>query len=119
MEVNRGLRRELLEKYFTRENGHWVVCENVREMVRFHQFNVVNPWPAFPSMDVIFLRNVLIYFEKDARATILGRARKSLTPRGALFLGSAEKSCALGSGFERVQEGQACYYRLRTPKLTR
>lgn len=113
MEVNRGLHTELLEKYFTRENGHWVISAGVRQLVEFYRFNLAERWPPFPMMDVIFLRNVLIYFADDERGGIMSSVRKALKPNGVLFLGCAETTCDQDESFERLQEGQACYYRLR------
>ncbi len=66
-----------------------------------------------PSMDVIFLRNVLIYFDAATKRQILARVRRVLRPDGYLFLGGAETTLNLDDAFERVQIDRAAAYQLR------
>ena len=72
-EVNRGLPISLLVKYFTRQGLRWLLDDRVRAMVTFRQLNLDRPLPTMPPMDVILLRNVLIYFEPPTRAAVLER----------------------------------------------
>jgi chemotaxis protein methyltransferase CheR len=89
LEVNRGLPAQLLVKYFHKQNDNWLVKEEIRRMVDFRQINLLDPWPALPVMDVILLRNVLIYFDVDSRKNVLAKVRRSLLPDGCLLLGGA------------------------------
>ena len=118
LEVNRGLPAQRLVKHFTREGTHWQVNEDLRRMVECRLLNLDAAWPMMPSMDVIFLRNVLIYFDIPTKQRILTRVRSLLRPDGYLFLGGAETTLNLDAGFERVQIGNAPAYRLRSEGKT-
>jgi chemotaxis protein methyltransferase CheR len=111
-EVNRGLPVQLLVKYFTREGLQWRLIDRVRAMVTFQQLNLANALPPMPAMDIVLLRNVLIYFEPLTREVVLDRIRHVLRPGGYLFLGSTETTYGLGSTFERVQFGKTTCYQL-------
>jgi len=112
MEVNRGLPARLLTSYFRREGLEWVIKDSIRNRVEFEPLNLSKPWPSLPPMDIIFLRNVLIYFEVPVKQQILAQARSLLVPDGYLFLGSAESTINLDNQLERVPfEKTACYRR--------
>ena len=83
-------------------------------MVQFQQLNLIAPWPSLPEMDVIFLRNVLIYFDVEVKRQILSRVRRLLRPDGFLFLGGAETTLNLDDAFERVPFERSGCYRLRS-----
>lgn len=114
LEVNRGLPAPLLVKYFERRGLEWHLKEEVRRFVEFRELNLAEHWPTMAPLDVIFLRNVLIYFDVDTKRAILGKARRLLRPDGYLFLGAAETTINLDDGFERVQLGKAWAYRPRS-----
>lgn len=103
VEVNRGLSPDLLRKYFSAEGQAWRLREDVRRMVRFWTLNLCQDWPVFPRMDVIFLRNVLIYLDDSAKRSILARVHKLLHPDGYLFLGAAESTFNLSDYFRRSE----------------
>jgi chemotaxis protein methyltransferase CheR len=113
LEVNRGLPAQRLVRHFTRSGTHWQVNDDLRRMVDCRLLNLDAPWPALPTMDVIFLRNVLIYFDIPTKQRILARVRSVLRPDGYLFLGGAETTLNLDAAFDRVQIGRAPAYRLR------
>jgi chemotaxis protein methyltransferase CheR len=113
LEVNRGLPAPLLVKYFHRHGVEWQIKEELRRMVEFRQMNLVEAWSALPEMDVIFMRNVLIYFDVSTKKNILAKVRRLLRPDGYLFLGAAETTLNLDDGFERMQFEKAGCYRLR------
>lgn len=71
----------------------------------------MHTWPFMPAMDVVFLRNVLIYFDVETKKTILGKIRRMLRPNGYLFLGGAETTMNLDEDFERVVFDKATCYR--------
>jgi chemotaxis protein methyltransferase CheR len=109
-EVNRGLPATLLVKYFQKQGTEWQVKDDLRSMIDFKQLNLIEPWPTMPTMDVVFLRNVLIYFDVETKRRILGKVRKLLRPDGYLFLGGAETTLNLDDAFVRVDfEGSGCY----------
>ena len=113
LEVNRGLSARLLVKHFEQEGNVWRVSEALREMVDVRPMNLIKPWPALPRMDVVFLRNVLIYFDVATKQEILRNVRKVLKPEGYLFLGGAETTLHLDDAFERVPFGKTTCYRLQ------
>ncbi len=113
MEVNRGLPVSHLIKHFRKEGQDWQLKDEVRKMVDFRQLNLIEPWPALPFLDVIFLRNVLIYFDVSTKKDILAKVRQVLRPDGYLFLGGAETTLNLDDAFERVDFERAGCYRLK------
>ena len=112
MEINRGLPATMLTKYFVRSGLDWTIAPSIREMVEFRACNLAEPWPAIPKMDVVFLRNVMIYFDVAIRKQILARLRSVLQPDGVLFLGCAETTLNIDAGFERIPFQKTVYYRL-------
>jgi chemotaxis protein methyltransferase CheR len=111
MEVNRGLPATLLVKYFERHGREWHLKPRVCGRVTFQHLNLVHSLAAVPQMDVVFLRNALIYFEPEVKAQVLDRVARVLRPGGYLFLGGAETTFGVHGGFERVQFGRAVCYR--------
>ncbi|HWA55735.1 MAG TPA: protein-glutamate O-methyltransferase CheR [Gemmatimonadales bacterium] len=114
IEVNRGLPANLLVKYFEKKGMEWVVKPELQRLCEFRELNLIEPWGLLPPMDVVFLRNVLIYFDVDTKRTILNNVRKVLQPWGYLFLGGAETTINLGDVFNRVQFDRAGCYRLKS-----
>lgn len=114
IEVNRGLPATLLMKYLERKGLEWQVKPEVQKLCEFRELNLIEPWGPLPPMDVVFLRNVLIYFDVETKRGILAGVRKVLRPWGYLFLGGAETTINLDDAFERVQFDKAGCYRLRS-----
>jgi chemotaxis protein methyltransferase CheR len=110
-EVNRGLPASLLVKYFQKSELHWQIKPEIRKMVRFLRINLIEDWPALPVIDVIFLRNVLIYFTPDTKRLILQRVARQMAADGALFLGGAETTLGIDTDWERVNHGKTATYR--------
>ena len=104
---------EKLVKYFERRGIDWEIKDSVRRMVEFRQMNLAAPWPPLAQMDVVFLRNVLIYFDTATKGAVLERLRSVMKPGGYLFLGAAETTLNLDDSFERVLLDKATCYRLR------
>jgi len=113
IEINRGLPAVLLAKHFRRDGMQWELSPQIRAMARFDKLNLIESWPAMPTMDVVFLRNVLIYFSPDSKRMILQKIRKVMAPRASLFLGAAETTMGLDDSFERVQAANSVFYRLK------
>jgi len=114
MEVNRGLPAKLLLKYFSKEGVNWCVNDDLRKMIEFKEMNLIGPWLPFPKLDIVFLRNVLIYFDTETKKNILTKIRKHLSPDGYVFLGGSETTFNLDTGFERVSTYGTSCYRLRS-----
>ncbi|MBK7972632.1 MAG: protein-glutamate O-methyltransferase CheR [Deltaproteobacteria bacterium] len=114
LEVNRGLPASMLVKHFEKRGMEWQLKADIRQQVEFREMNLATNWPAMPPMDVVFLRNVLIYFDVETKRQILGRVRRVLRPHGFLFLGGAETTFQIDDGFERVALEKATVYRLRS-----
>lgn len=109
-EVNRGLPALFLVKYFQQAGIEWHLREDIRRMVQFDVINLANPWPVLPPFDIVFLRNVLIYFDVETKKDILTRMRKVLKPDGYLILGAAETTLNLDDKYKRLQLDKAwCY----------
>lgn len=113
IEVNRGLPLPLLARYFTQQGPDYQVSDELRDMVTFRELNLAGPWPAMGPFDVVFLRNVLIYFDVETKKSILSRVVRLLRPDGYLLLGAAETTLNLEERFERLQIDRAGCYRLR------
>jgi chemotaxis protein methyltransferase CheR len=111
LEVNRGLPANLLVKYFQKAKGEWKINESLRRMAAFQEINLADPWPYLPPMDVIFLRNVLIYFDAETRRDILRRAHQLLNPDGYLFLGGSETTAGATDEFERLPDERSTVFR--------
>ncbi len=109
-EANRGLPAKLMVKYFQQSGTTWQLDAAIRNMVEFRQFNLAAAWPMLPKFDVIFLRNVMIYFDVSTKREILARVERTLAPDGLLVLGGAETTLNLTEAFVRVERMKAGYY---------
>jgi chemotaxis protein methyltransferase CheR len=109
-EVNRGLPAQMLVRHFTKKEAVWEVNESIRRMVTFCKLNLFGAW-GLERADVILLRNVLIYFEQDAKKEILGRIRRHVVEDGTVILGSSETVLGLSEEFHIVHTGKASLYR--------
>ncbi len=107
-EVNRGLPAKLLVKYFDRVGIVWQVKEELRRMIECRKLNLVGVWPLMPAFDVIFLRNVLIYFDQGTKAEILSRVRSVMHSDSKLFLGGGETLINLSVPFTRNPWAAPC-----------
>ncbi|MGO8791108.1 MAG: CheR family methyltransferase [Terriglobia bacterium] len=113
LEVNRGLPAGLLVKYFQKRGCDWYLRDEIRQMVDYQILNLAGAWPRLPPMDMVMMRNVLIYFGVETKREILAKVRKVLKPDGYLFLGGAETTFSIDEAFERVQFERATCYRVR------
>ena len=111
LEVNRGLPAHLLVRHFTRAGMDWEIEEPIRRMVRFQQHNLVGAWPALPPFDLVFMRNVMIYFDPEARRRVLEQMRGQLAADGYLLLGASETTFNLSDDYDRDLDGRTAWYR--------
>lgn len=120
VEVNRGLPITSLVTHFTRIGNEWQVSSELRRMVRTQHLNLAAPFPPLPTFDVVFLRNVLIYFDLDTKRDILRRVRDVVAPDGYLLLGSSETTLDMEDDWTRETDGRVQLLRARpTPTLLR
>ena len=110
IEVNRGLPAPYLLKYFMRQGTGWQLSERVRDMVRYEAFDLRQKMAAHGPFDLVFLRNVLVYFDAATRRQILREIHGTLFRGGWLMLGSAEAHLGLDECFERVAIGSCTAY---------
>jgi chemotaxis protein methyltransferase CheR len=113
VEVNRGLPATQLVQYFDRVGAHWRVAPSLRRNVTFKLMNLTAPLPPLAPFDVIFLRNVLIYFDVATKKAVLHNVARLLRPDGWLFLGAAETTIGIDDNYERVAAGRTSAYRVR------
>jgi len=108
-EVQRGLPIQLLVKYFTQTGELWQLNADIRGMVQHRQLNLLQDFSHLGRFDVIFCRNVLIYFDQEAKANIFERLAKVLEPDGTLMLGAAESVVGITDAFRPCPEKRGLY----------
>jgi chemotaxis protein methyltransferase CheR len=108
-EVQRGLPIQLLVKYFSQTESAWQISDDIRNMVRFQTFNLLDSYGVLGKFDIIFCRNVLIYFDQDTKGAILSRMADISPPDGALFLGGAESVIGISSDYQPVSGVRGVY----------
>jgi chemotaxis protein methyltransferase CheR len=119
-EVQRGLPIRRLVRNFTQEGSNWRISENLRRMVRFRTFNLLDSYGWLAEMDVVFCRNVLMYFDQKTRVSVIDRTVDILTPDGALLVGPAESITGLTTDFVQTEHAPGLYYRSKyLPPLLR
>ena len=114
-EIQRGLPVDLLVKHFTQEGDEWRLNDDIRKMVSFRPFNLLHDHRTLGQFDLVFCRNVLIYFDLETKSRVLGAVSKVLNKDGVLFLGSAESTIGLTEDFWPVQAGQGVYKHTNGP----
>jgi chemotaxis protein methyltransferase CheR len=108
-EVQRGLPIQMLVKYFTQVGELWQLNADIRGMVQHRQLNLLQDFSQLGMFDVIFCRNVMIYFDQDTKAAIFERLVKQLEPDGMLILGAAESVVGITDAFKPYPEKRGLY----------
>jgi chemotaxis protein methyltransferase CheR len=116
LEVSRGFPSELVPTYLEGQGDGWQVREDIRRMVEFRIINLSGAWPELPSLDLVLMRNVLIYFDAPSKERILNRVRQVMQPDGYLLLGGAETTHNIDNGFVPRAFGQSSFYQPRPDK---
>jgi len=109
-EIQRGMKPESLSKYFVEQRGGWKIKDQIRAMVAFHRRNLLQPLAGIGPFDMIFCRNVAIYFDAARRRDLFYRLAERLTPGGYLFVGASESLLDLGPQFAPKHHCRATYY---------
>ncbi len=108
-EVQRGLPVQLLMKYFEQHDDRWRLKDDIRNMVRFQNFNLLDEMTMLGMFDIIFCRNVLIYFSDETKSAILGKMARRLPRDGYLFLGGAETVIGITEDFQPLANHRGLY----------
>jgi len=108
-EVQRGLPIQMLVKHFTQAGELWQLNADIRAMVQHRQLNLMQDFSHLGTFDVIFCRNVLIYFDPDTKAGIFDRLAKATEPDGMLVLGAAESVVGISDAFKPYPERRGLY----------
>ncbi|MFZ5608719.1 MAG: CheR family methyltransferase [Pseudomonadota bacterium] len=108
-EVQRGLPIQLMIKYFTQNGDLWQISKDLREMVTYKEFNLLSPFSGLGQFDVVFCRNVLIYFDPATKGEILRRLHGVMPVHGSLFLGAAETVIGITDKFKAVKGLRGLY----------
>lgn len=108
-EVQRGLPVNLMLKYFRQEGERWLISDEIKRMVTFQPFNLLQSPSALGRFDVVFLRNVLIYFDSPTKAVVFEKVRGAMERDGALFLGAAETVLGVTEQFRSVKGLRGLY----------
>ncbi len=121
-EVQRGLPIQYLMKYFMQIGETWQLKDEIRNMVRYSNFNLLDPMSRLGSFDIIFCRNVLIYFDEKTKGDILNRMSTQLENDGFLLLGGAETVLGITDKFQPNPEKRGLYVKTQpktdTPSAT-
>lgn len=113
LEMNRGLPATQLVRHFTREGAYFKVNPALAAMTSFRQVNLVRPLPPMGTFDIVFCRNVLIYFDTPTKREVLRKIRQVMAPDGVLYLGAAEMTMGVDDAWERVAIGRSSVHRIR------
>jgi chemotaxis protein methyltransferase CheR len=108
-EVQRGLPIQMLMKYFEKADDQWQISDDLRKMVQYKEFNLLEDPKALGTFDVVFCRNVLIYFDQPTKAQVLDRISTLMPPHGKLFLGGAETVLGVTEKFKPVTGQRGVY----------
>jgi len=108
-EVQRGLPIQMLVKYFVQTNELWQIAPEIRSMVQFKQLNLLQDFAHLGTFDVIFCRNVLIYFDMEAKVDVLDRLGRIIEPDGFLALGAAETVVGVTNSFGPYPDRRGLY----------
>ncbi len=105
-EVQRGMPIQMLVKYFHQKADHWEINKDLKDLITFKKFNLMDSFAGIGGpFDIIFIRNVLIYFDGGTKAQIFQKLSQVIDPSGYMFLGGTETTLGFCDKFKRCQEG--------------
>ena len=111
MSLSRGMSEERVKRFFLPKGDRWEVRPEIRNRVSFRELNLMQSFAPLGKFDIVFCRNVLIYFSSDLKKDILNRIAQTMNPRGYLFLGASESPASCGDMFEMVLPTAGVGYR--------
>ncbi len=119
MEMGRGLSDYMKKKYFTRKGPNWLVDDTIQSMVDFRRVNLSETFVMLGGFDVIFCRNVLIYFSDDVKKKIIDQFDQMLSDNGFLVLGACESLSMVSNAFENVRHNETIVYKSKKKQPAR
>jgi len=108
--VGRGLSKERREQYFTQDKQSFVLNDNIKDRATFREFNLMDSFASLGRFDVVFCRNVAIYFSKDFKENLFEKIAGTLAPKGRMLLGATESLFGLKTPFVNQSYGNGVYY---------
>ncbi len=114
LSLSRGISGERKNRFFQAKSGKWQVCSEIKARTSFHELNLLDNFDALGKFDIIFCRNVLIYFSSEIKSDILNRMAACLNPGGHLFLGGSESPFSYTDAFEMVRTPRGVVYRVKS-----
>jgi chemotaxis protein methyltransferase CheR len=108
-EVQRGLPIQMMVKHFKKHDEHWQISQEIRSMVQFREFNLLHDLRPLGQFDVVFCRNVLIYFDQETKSKVLDAISRQMPDDGILYLGGAESVLGTSGAFRSMPEQRGVY----------
>jgi chemotaxis protein methyltransferase CheR len=108
-EVQRGLPVQMLMRHFRKSESNWQISDAIREMVQFREFNILSDLRQLGRFDIVFCRNVLIYFDQPTKGRVLESVSAQMAPDGLLYLGGAETVLGITSRFAPLPGERGVY----------
>lgn len=118
-EVQRGLPITHLMKYFTQDGDKWTINDDIKKMITYKYFNLLDPMSSLGQFDIIFCRNVLIYFDQPTKKDVMERAHKQLVEDGFFFLGGAETVLGITDAYAAVPNNRGLYAKTGSEHLVK
>ncbi|WP_439816212.1 CheR family methyltransferase [Zavarzinia sp. CC-PAN008] len=115
-EVQRGLPIQMLVKYFTQVGDQWQIDPALKAMVKYREYNLLHDLTALGRFDVVFCRNVLIYFDAQTKGEVLARISKVMPDDGFLFLGAAETVLGITTAYRPAKDARGLYVPATSPR---
>jgi len=112
-EIERGLPKDRLQRYFTTDGANWKIKDDIRAMAMFRKLNLMHPFTAMGKFDIIFCRNVAIYFKLEDRKKLFNKIADVLEPDGYLIIGSTESLTGVCPRFVPKRHLKSIFYQLR------
>jgi chemotaxis protein methyltransferase CheR len=113
LEVSRGLPDEMRARYFVQRGDNWQVRDEIRALASFKRLNLLQDFSALGRFDIIFCRNVAIYFNEADRRALFGRLERALEPEGYLIIGAMESLNVVSPQFESKRHLHSVFYQLK------
>lgn len=111
--IRRGLDAEHRDRYFDKEGRVFRIREDIRKMARFRRMNLLDSFAGLGAFDVVFLRNVMIYFSAECKGSILRKLNEVIRPEGSLIVGATETIEIYTDLYQAVRHGRSTYYRAK------
>jgi len=112
-EIERGLPQDRLVHYFTSDGANWKIKDEIRSMAMYQKFNLMHPFSGLGKFDIIFCRNVAIYFTLEDRKKLFNKIADVLEPDGYLIIGSTESLTGVCPRFVPKRHLKSIFYQLR------